>query len=67
MHATTDLRLALAQAHRRGDLKAAATARLLRAHRASGSASVRVRLGRTIVRFGERLASEPLATSARPR
>jgi hypothetical protein len=67
MHAASDLRLTLAHAQRRGDLNAAASARLLRAHRASRPTSFRVRLGRTVVRVGERLASEPLATSARPR
>jgi hypothetical protein len=67
MHAASDLRLALAHAHRRSDLKAAATARLLRAQRAGRTTAFRVRLGRTVVRLGERLASEPLATSARPR
>jgi hypothetical protein len=66
MHAASDLRLTLAHAHRRSDLKAAANARLLRAHGA-GRTTFRVRLGRTVVRLGERLASEPLATSARPR
>ncbi len=67
MNASTELRLRHAQALRQGDLKAAANARLLRAHRAHQARPIRARIGRSIIRLGERLAAEPHLEPARPR
>jgi hypothetical protein len=67
MYAASTLRLRLAHDRRQGDLKAAATARLLRAHRATEPIPIRTRIGRSIIRLGERLASEPSLEPARPR
>jgi hypothetical protein len=67
MNATTELRLRHAQALRQGDLQAAANARLLRAHRAGEARPIRARIGRSIIRIGERLASEPHLEPVRPR
>ncbi len=67
MHATIDQRLWLAQAHREHDLAHAARVRLLRADRAGSGRPVRARVGRSIIRLGERLAAEPHLEPARPR
>ena len=67
MYASTELRLRNAQALRQGDLKAAANARLLRAHRAVQARPIRARFGRSIIRIGERLAAEPHLEPAPPR
>jgi len=67
MQMSTDLRLHLARVHRQADLVAAANARLVRRTAAPSGPSLRVRIGRTVVRLGERLAAEPPFEVARPR
>ncbi len=67
MHAAIHQRLWLARAHREHDLAQAARARLLRPHRAGPDRPVRARVGRSIIRLGERLAAEPHLEPARPR
>jgi hypothetical protein len=67
MSASIWLRLEQAQRYRRDDLAAAANARLIRAIRADRSTAIRARIGRSIIRLGERLAAEPDLVPARPR
>jgi hypothetical protein len=67
MHASTQLRLFQAQRHRRDDLRAASQARLLRAERTTEAAPLRARIGRSLIRFGERLADGAHLEPARPR
>jgi hypothetical protein len=67
MYAAGELRLYIVQAIRQGDLAAAAERRRLRAHRARASRPVRARIGRSIIRIGERLASEAPLEPVRPR
>ena len=61
------LRLIEAQSYRQRDIDAATFARILRDGRVDGTRSIRVRIGRSIIRLGERLASEPSLRPARPR
>ncbi len=67
MNALTELRLRNAQERHEGDLEAASSARLLRAHGAQERGTIRARIGRSIIGIGERLASEPSLEPARPR
>ena len=61
------LRLLLAQQYRRRDLTAAANARRARFERGAADRGIRDRIGRSIIRIGERLAEEPYLEPARPR
>jgi hypothetical protein len=67
MIAESELRLRIARDRRQGDLKAAANERLLRAHRAREARPIRARIGRSVIRIGERLAAEPNLEPVRPR
>lgn len=67
MSASIWLRLDRAQRYRRDDLAAAANARLIRAIRADRSTAIRARIGRSIIRLGERLVAEPDLVPVRPR
>ncbi len=61
------LRLIQAQSYRQNDIDAATFARILRSARGEDARSVRVRIGRSFIRLGERLAAEPSLRPARPR
>ena len=65
MQAQADLRLYLARAYRDADMRAAADARLLRDARRERR-GVRVRIGHSFIRLGERRASEPPLEPAGP-
>jgi hypothetical protein len=67
MSASIRLRLDRAQQYRRDDLAAAANARLIRSIRADQGTAIRARIGRRIIRLGERLAAEPDLVPVRPR
>jgi hypothetical protein len=61
------LRLLLAQQYRKRDLADAANARRLRSESAASDQPIRARIGRSIIRIGERLAEESNLEPARPR
>jgi hypothetical protein len=65
MHAHEELRLYLAKAYRHGELRSAEQARQLRESR-PGRKGIRIRIGRTFIRLGRRLASEPPLEPVRP-
>jgi hypothetical protein len=61
------LRLLLAQQYRERDLSDAANARSARFEHAAADLAIRARIGRSIIRIGERLAAESNLEPARPR
>ncbi len=67
MNAQAEYRLRLAHAHRERDLARAANARAVRERLAARRPPLRRIVGRSIIRLGERLASEPSLEPARPR